>query len=106
MAVDPLHTLLTLMLDVEDGDPLDFGELSINEAEARRLVALSMLKMQADLDALQISPEERELVLMAAAAHLVLENLLIHVRHLKDDGESGERTVAALFARLRANDKN
>ena len=103
MAVDRLTALLTLMRDVESGDPLDFGNLSIDEEEARSLVALSMLKMQAELDTLEISPSERELVLMAAAAHLVLENFLIHVRHLQASGESGAQTVQALLARLRAS---
>jgi hypothetical protein len=99
----PLGTLLTLMLDVEAGDPLDFGGLSLDEDDARRLVALSMLKMQADLDALDINPAERELVLMAAAAHLVLENLLIHVKYLQETGASGQQTMRALLARLRAS---
>jgi hypothetical protein len=103
MTVDRLTALLTLMRDVESGDPLDFGQLSIDEEEARSLVALSMLKMQAELDTLAISPPERELVLMAAAAHLVLENFLIHVRHLQASGESGAQTVQALLARLRAS---
>ena len=95
--------LLTLMQDVEAGDPLDFCDLSIYEEEARQLVALSMLKMQAELDALVLSPAERELVLMASAAHLVLENFLIHVRHLQASGASGAATVEALLARLRSS---
>lgn len=104
MAVDPernhLNTLLMLMRDVEVGDPLDFSGLSINGEDARRLVALSLLKIQSDLDTLQISAAEREQVLLASAAHLVLENFLIHVRHLQEAGESGEQTMRALFARL------
>lgn len=103
MADDRLTALLTLMQDVESGDPLDFGALPIDEEEARSLVALSMLKMQAELDTLGISPPERELLLMAAAAHLVLENFLIHFRHLQASGESGAETMQALLARLRAS---
>ncbi|MES2933244.1 MAG: hypothetical protein V4805_07130 [Pseudomonadota bacterium] len=103
MAADPLATLLTLMQDVEAEDPLDFNNTPVAEDEARKLVALSMLKMQTQLDTLAINPAERELVLMATAGHLVLENFLIHIKHLQACGESGDDIVQALLAHLRSS---
>lgn len=104
MNPDPLDTLLTLMQDVESGDPLDFGPLTINEEEARRLVALSMLKLQTELDGQGITCQaDREMTLLAAAAHLVLENFLLHFQHLKDSGAAGQKTMQELLERLRAS---
>jgi hypothetical protein len=99
MNEDRVSALLTLMHDVEAGDPLDFGALSLDEAEARRLVALSMLKLRDDLAALPA--EERELVLMASAGHLVLENLLLHYERLTASGQGAEEAASALLGRLR-----
>lgn len=101
MSADHVNVLLTLMQDVEAGDPLDFGAIPLDEAEARRLVALSMLKIRDDLAALDAPAEERELVLMASAGHLVLENMLLHYHRLTANGQGAEDAAAALLSRLR-----
>lgn len=103
MSTDSLSTLLSLMSDVEEGDPLDFGILPIDEQEARKLVAMSLLKMQSDLDAHTTTAAEREMVLMASAAHLVLENFLLHLERLIAQGHDASSTAAAVMARLRGS---
>jgi len=103
MSTDHVKVLLTLMQDVEAGDPLDFGAIPLDEAEARRLVVLSMLKIRDDLAAIDAPTEERELVLMASAGHLVLENMLLHFQRLTASGQGAEATAAALLSRLRGN---
>jgi len=101
MSTDEVKVLLTLMHDVEAGDPLDFGQLPLDDAEARRLVALSILQMRNRLVALTDSQQEREMVLMASAAHLVLENFLMHYQRLTARGHSAEDAAASLLSRLR-----
>jgi hypothetical protein len=102
VSTDHVKVLLTLMEDVEAGDPLDFGAIPLDEAEARRLVALSILKIRDDLAAIDAPAEERELVLMASAGHLVLENMLLHYQRLIANGQGAEAAAAALLSRLRA----
>lgn len=103
MSADHVNLLLTLMQDVEAGDPLDFGAIPLDEAEARRLVALSMLKIRDDLAAINAPAEERELVLMASAGHLVLENMLLHYQRLTANGQGAKEAAAALLRRLRGS---
>jgi len=98
---DRVTALMTLMQDVEEGDSLDFGALPLDETETRKLVALSMLKMAESLSKLDVPAEERELVLLATAGHLVLENLVLHYHRLIAQGHGVEETASQLLDRLR-----
>lgn len=86
--LDDLPALLSLMDDIAEEDALDFADTPLDELEAKRLVALAMLKSQQDLHELPISTAELELSLLATAGHLVLENLLLNVRLLKAGGDA------------------
>lgn len=99
MSENRAQALQVLMQEVEAEDPLDFGATPLDEAETRRLVALSMLKLRDDLA--ELSADERELVLMASAGHLVLENLLLHYERLTASGHGAEEAASALLSRLR-----
>ena len=85
-----LDSLLTLMDDIAGEDFLDFADLPLDEAEAKKLVGLTLLKSQQELHQLDLTPDQRELTLLATAGHLVLENLLLHIRLLKAGGEPQE----------------
>jgi hypothetical protein len=93
--------LMALMEEVEAGDALDFGEVPVEEADARRLVAAAMLEMQEDLVRGGVKRDLRELVLLATAGHLVLENFLMHYQRLKLQHGTAELSLEDLMARLR-----
>ncbi|HZP86007.1 MAG TPA: hypothetical protein VFB54_04245 [Burkholderiales bacterium] len=98
---ESIERLLALMEEVEGGDALDFADLPVSEGDARRLVAASMLQMQEDLVRGGVGQDVRELVLLATAGHLVLENFLVHYRHLKQLGQIGDVSVEDVLAKLK-----
>ena len=69
--------LETLMLEVEQEDPIDFADLPFEEQELRGLVASHLVEMADAMES--FSEEDRRLTLMAVAAKLVLELSLIHI---------------------------
>lgn len=96
-----LAQLLALMNEVEAGDCLDFADLPVDEGHARRLVAAAMLQMQDDLARGAVEAPLRELVLLATAGHLVLENFLLHYRQLRQQDANATLSLGDLMARLR-----
>lgn len=96
-----LAQLLALMDEVEAGDDLDFADLPVDEADARRLVAAAMLQLQDDLARGAVDAPLRELVLLATAGHLVLENFLLHYRQLRQQDANATLSLGDLMARLR-----
>lgn len=93
--------LLALMDEVEAGDRLDFADLPVDETHARKLVAATMLHMQDELARGAVEAPLRELVLLATAGHLVLENFLLHYRQLKQQDAAATLSLDDLMARLR-----
>ncbi len=96
-----LASLLTLMDDIAGEDFLDFADVPLDESEAKRLVGQALLKSQQELHKLNLSPEQRELSLLAAAGHLVLENLLLNIRMLTAGGVDAASSAQALMDKLR-----
>jgi len=78
------QTVETLMEDIEREDPLDFGLLSIDEHDARHLMANHFCEVNSALAEHGLDAEARLEVMAAIAAHTMVENLLLNVDRLKD----------------------
>lgn len=90
--------ILCLLAELEQGDPLEFGETPVDEADARRLVALSMAKFSDDLAAQGIGAESREALALATAARVLLDNMRLHYQLLVKQGEPTPDANALLRA--------
>ena len=101
MGITP-QELEFLMHEVEQEDPIDFADLPFDEQELRALVANHLCEMA---DAMEnFSEEDRRLTLLAVAAKLVLENLVLHVQLLRRHGLPLNEQTADLLSRLRKGD--
>lgn len=98
MTITP-EILQVLMKEVESEDPIDFGDLPFHEDQLRELVANHLCDMAERLE--NFSVEDRQITLMAVAAKLVLENLVLHVQLLRQHGIPLSKEVAALLKNLR-----
>lgn len=98
MPITP-QKLIMLIQEVEMEDPIDFADLPFEEAALRALVADHLCEMAAAMD--NFSEEDRHLALLAVAAKLVLENLVLHVQLLRQHGVPMGDSVDALLQRLR-----
>jgi hypothetical protein len=98
MTITP-QELAVLMQEVELADPIDFADLPFNDQELRGLIANHLCEMA---DAMKgFTEEDRNLTLLAVAAKLVLENLVLHVQLLRQHGLPMSDSVEALLQRLR-----
>ena len=98
MSITP-QQLQILMKEVEKEDPIDFADLPFNEDELRQLIADHLCNMAAALES--FSEEDRHLTLLAVAAKLVLENLVLHIQLLRRHGIPLSQDVDALLQNLR-----
>jgi hypothetical protein len=78
--------ILSLLHELEHGDPLDFGDMPLSEDAARNVVALSLAKFSQDLAADGIPAELREGLALAVATRVVLDNLALNFRLLVAGG--------------------
>ncbi|WP_317201224.1 hypothetical protein [Janthinobacterium sp.] len=98
MSISP-QQLELLMQEVELADPIDFADLPFNDQELRGLIANHLCEMA---DAMEnFTAEDKNLALLAVAAKLVLENLVLHVQLLRQHGLPLSDSVEALLQRLR-----
>jgi hypothetical protein len=103
MPITP-EQLAILMRDVEREDPIDFADLPFPEDDLRALVANHLCDMAASME--NFSTEDRLTTLLAVAAKLVLENLVLHVQLLRRHGLPVGENVEALLSKLRKGDGN
>ncbi|MES2113836.1 MAG: hypothetical protein V4578_01725, partial [Pseudomonadota bacterium] len=83
MSITP-QQLELLMEEVEQEDPIDFADLPFNEHELRALIANHLCEMA---DAMEnFSEEDKQLTLLAVAAKLVLENMVLNIQLLRRHG--------------------
>lgn len=94
-----VEALAELIREIEREDPIDYGDLPYDEDDLRRLVCQHIHDISDQAE--QLGSENRTTVLLAVAAKLVLENLVLHVRLLQSQGEPLEASAAALLRRLR-----
>lgn len=98
MSITP-QELELLMQEVEHDDPIDFADLPFEEAELRGLIANHLCEMAEAMD--NFSEEDKQLTLLAVAAKLVLENLVLHIQLLRRHGVPLSAATDALLDRLR-----
>ncbi|WEF31769.1 hypothetical protein [Pseudoduganella chitinolytica] len=98
MSITP-QELELLMQEVEQEDPIDFADLPFDEQDLRGIVAKHLCEMADAMES--FSDEDRRLTLLAVAAKLVLENLVLHVQLLRRHGLPLNDQTEALLARLR-----
>lgn len=75
----------TLIAEIESEDRIDFGDLAIGEAEARRLMASHFCEVDRQLAEQGVATEARLEIMAAIAAHTMVENMVLHLRRLRSD---------------------
>lgn len=78
-----LQSIESLMADIEEEDPLDLGDLAIDENEARRLMASHFCEIDDRLAEHGLNAEARLEIMAAIAAHTMTENMLLHLGRLR-----------------------
>jgi hypothetical protein len=91
--------LAALIREIEAEDPIDYADLPYAEDDLRLLVCSQIREMAEEAG--RLSEENRQTVLLAVAAKLVVENLVLHIRLLKAQGSALDESAEALFRRLR-----
>lgn len=91
--------LAELIRDIEAADPIDYADLPYAEDDLRQLVCCQIREIAETTESLD--EEEHRTMMLAIAAKLVLENLVLHVRLLLARGQTLDATSEALFQRLR-----
>lgn len=71
-----IELLVELAKEVEIGDPFDWSHVNIDEDEAYRLMAASVLEMPQDL-----------VVLAGTITKLLVENMVLNCRLLESNGK-------------------
>lgn len=91
--------LAALIREIEVEDPIDYADLPYAEDDLRRLVCSQIQEIAEQAG--QLGEENCQRVMLAVAAKLVLENLVLHVRLLQAQGRAPDDSAEALFRRLR-----
>jgi hypothetical protein len=76
------ESLLTLLAEVEKEDPIEFADLPYDEADLRTLACLHVAEFLQSAEYTNMSAEDREKVMAATMAKLILENLVLNARLL------------------------
>lgn len=98
MAQITLGDLIALMKEVEREDAIDFADLPFDEEALRQIVLTSLLEREAEFAAAEPDLQSRLLVYMVSTAKLVLENMVLHARLLRSQGQPVD--VAALLSKF------
>ena len=98
MSITP-QQLQELIAEVEQEDPIDFADIPFDEQDLREIVASHLCEMAANMEG--FSEQDRHLCMLAVAARLVLENLVLHVRLLREHPLPEGHSVRLLLERLR-----
>lgn len=91
--------LAAMIREIEVEDPIDYADLPYDEDALRLLVCAQVheiVEQAADMD-----EDNRQMLLMAVAAKLVLENMVLNIRLLQAQGRGFDDSSEALFRRLR-----
>ena len=74
-----LEELIDIAQCVELGDPIDWGALSVGEYDAYNLIANNILE-QYRKNWSQLSPRDRELIMLATITKLLVENFTLNLK--------------------------
>ena len=100
MSITP-EQLQELIAEVEQEDPIDFADVPFEENDLRAIVANHLCEIATGME--NFSEEDRLICLLAVAAKLVLENLVLHVRLEHTHPLPENHSAQALLNRLRKN---
>jgi hypothetical protein len=78
MAID-LKTVEELIKEIDLADPIDWGMLKINEEDAIRLIASSVVEHY-EKDIKPMTEADREYVFVSSIAKLTLENFVLNIK--------------------------
>jgi DNA-binding phage protein len=84
------QSIESLMADIEAEDPLDVGELAIDEHDARRLMANHFCEIDRRLAEHGLDTGARLEVMAAIAAHTMVENMVLQIGALRGGAERGD----------------
>ena len=84
MALD-LKTVEDLIKEIELADPIDWGMLNIDEENATRLIAASVVEHY-EKAIRPMAEADREYIYVASIAKLTLENFVLNVKLAKASG--------------------
>lgn len=87
MAMD-LNTVQELIREIELTDPIDWGMLSINEDDATRLIASSVVEHY-EAYIRPIMDSERDYIIVSSIAKLTLENFVLNIKLARATGIPG-----------------
>jgi hypothetical protein len=76
------ESLRTLLDEVEKEDPIEFADLPFDEDDLRNLACLNVAEFLQSEDYANMSNADREKVMAASMAKLILENLVLNARLL------------------------
>lgn len=71
--------LLELLEEVEREDPIDFSGLPFDPADLRQLACLNVTEIMNSWPA-EASMQDRDMIMAATIARLVLENMVLQIR--------------------------
>lgn len=74
-----VDAVIELAMEMERSDPTDFAMLPIDDDETYRFIANSIIDKVIDVEV----PLERELMLLSACIHLVVENFVLNQRLMR-----------------------
>jgi hypothetical protein len=84
------QSIETLMADIEAENPLDVGDLAINEHDTRRLMANHFCEIDRRLTEHGVDIGARLEIMAAIAAHTMVENMVLQIGELRRNGERGD----------------
>lgn len=76
------ESLLVLLKEIEKEDPIDFANLPFDEGDLRKLACLNVAEFLQSPDYAVMPVEDRQVVMAASMAKLMLENLVLNARLL------------------------
>lgn len=77
-----LQAVIELMRQVETEDPIDWGMLNVDEEEASRLIASSLIEHY-ESSIRPLAETEREYIIVSAMGKLALENFALNLKLLQ-----------------------
>jgi len=68
--------IVEIAMEIESEDPIDWGLLSIDEKEAYKLIALSVIEMYKEWETI----EGKDLIIASTITKLMVENFVLNLK--------------------------
>lgn len=83
------RVLAALARQVEDGDPIDWGDLPLDRTAAYELIASQIAEMFGGYAAKGVPRDRQMLIALATLVKLTVENFVLHQQLLRDRSAKG-----------------